>query len=338
MAKPYEDIGKDAVEFITRGFPNSGTFKISTETKTPNGVSLKANATRSFEYSKGAYTEKLASELEPRWEWKELLNLEFSGKLNVAGDFEGGVAASDLGTKGTKLALTGFQSDKDGAALKGQASFKNSQVTAKTGAKFPFKENTHVNCNGEFTFRHDNIHVGTDIRYDHAVNAHAEEGAAKAKDALENRMLLNFKAGYLTDQIQVVVSAEDQINRDKATSAKTPVYHFLNFNVLYALSSAVKAGFGLTLERTQAKGAEIHAGGEYKVDRDTVLKGKFGVVNADKEDDREFRISLAAKQNITERMNVTMGCDVNARAIPTGKGGFPGATKPHSFGFEIKFQ
>jgi len=108
---------------------------------------------------------------------------------------------------------------------------------------------------------------------------------------------------------------------------------------LYTVSNAIKFAFGVSVERHNLKGTEVSAGGEYKVDKDTVVKGKFTVVQAAAPEDREFRLGLAAKQNVTERVNVTVGADVNARALlgAPGKASL-GSTKPHSFGFEVKFQ
>jgi len=236
------------------------------------------------------------------------------------------------------VSFTGFQSDKDGAAVKGSVAYKNSQVSVKAGAKFPFKQNAHVNCNGELTIRHDDIHVGVDVRYDKAVVAAVPEGGEKPKDVPQDRMLPNVKLAYLTEPLQVVASVEDQLNRDKATSAKTPVFHLFNLNFLYTFSSAIKLGFGASVERSNAKGVEIAAGSEYKVDKDTVLKGKFSVVNAPAPEEREFRLGVAMKQNVTERVNVTVGADLNARALLAPGSAAPGTTKPHSFGFEVKFQ
>jgi len=340
MSKAYEDIGKDAVEFITKGFPNGGTFKCAVETKTPNGVSLKANAARSLEHKKGAYTEKLTSEFEPKWEWKEN-NAEFSGKASVAGDFEGGISISDVATAGTKVSVTGYQSDKDGMAVKGQLAFKNNQISAKGGAKFPLKPNSHMNCNGELTFRHDNIYAGADIRYDKAMVAATADTTGEKPKPLADRLLYNVKLGYLTDQLQVVAFVEDQLNKEPG--ATTPIFHTFNMNFLYTLTAAIKLGFGFSVERNNEKPVEISAAGEYKLDRDTSLKGKFSMVAAKNADDKEFRLGLAMKQNVTERVNVTVGADLNTRAIlgqgtPGTAGSAPGSTKPHSFGFEVKFQ
>jgi len=235
-----------------------------------------------------------------------------------------------LGAKGAKVAITGFQSDANGTAVKASGSYKHDQATVKGSVKLPFKDNTHVNWTGEVTVRKDDWHAGTDVRFDQAV-------PGTGSDVPSNRVLLNFKAGYVTPAFQATVFAEDQLNKDKESSAKFPVLHLLNFNFLYSLSDAVKFGFGATVERNNARGVEVSAGGEYKVDKDTSLKGKFTVVQTPKPDDREFRVGLSAKQNLSNNVNVTVGADLNARAI-LGTPGSLGTSKPHSFGFEVKFQ
>jgi len=92
------------------------------------------------------------------------------------------------------------------------------------------------------------------------------------------------------------------------------------------------------VERNNVKGTEGSAAVEYKVDKDTVLKTKVTIVNAPNADDRELRFGVACKQNVSERVNVTVGADINARALlgAPGKSNL-GTTKPHSFGFEVKF-
>jgi len=325
MAKAFEDLGKESIEFITKGYPNNGSFKVSTETKTPNGVALKATAIRSFD-SKG---EKISAEAEPKFEWKKH-DVELSGKLATGGDFEGGLTFNDI-VGGAKVSFTGFQSDTNGNAVKAAASYKHEQVTGKVGVKFPFKDNTYVNWNGEATLHHENVHAGFDIRYDQAVPSSKAEG-----EQPKDRLLYNLKAAHITPEFQALVFAEDQVNKDKVTSAKTPILHLLNFNFLYTVSSLVKFGFGTVVERNNVRGAELNAGGEYKVDKDTVVKGKFSVVQAPKPEDRDFRVAIAAKQNITEHVNVTVGADINVRDLLVAPGGL--GTKPHSFGFDVKFQ
>jgi len=328
MAKAYEDIGKEAIEFITKGFPNSGTFKVSTETKTPNGVSVKSTATRSFDFKeKDVVEEKLSGEIEPKFEWKEH-DLELSGKLATGGDFEGGVTFNNLLVSGGKVSFTGIQSDKDGAAVKANVAYKNPQVSVKAGTKFPFKTATHVNYNGEVTLCHEKFFVGTDVRYDQAVRGEVAEDK-QPKD----RQLYNVRGGYIENDLQFIAALENQLHKDKKT-----VLQLFNLNFLYSISNSLKFGFGFSVERNNVKGTEGSAAVEYKADKDTVFKTKFAIVNAPNADDREFRFGVACKQNVSERVNVTVGADINARALlgAPGKSNL-GTTKPHSFGFEVKF-
>jgi len=331
MAKSYEDIAKESSEFITKGFPNSGVFKLSTESKTPNGVTIKASATRSFDFKdKDVVEEKLSAEIEPKIEFKEE-GIEVNGKLTTGGEFEGGVSFVDIGTHGTKVSFSGIQSDKDGSAVKGSVAYKHPQVTVKVGAKVPLKQNTHVNYNAEATFKHENFHVGADVRFDQAVRGEAVE-----VHQLHDRALYNVRGGYLSDSQHFVLSVENQLHRDKKT-----ILNLFAVNYLYFVSYLVRFGFAASVERNNLRGTEVAVGGEYKVDKDTTLRGKFTVVQAIKEEDREFRVGLAAKQNLSDRVNVTVGADINARALlgaPNHHKLNLGTTKPHSFGFEVKFQ
>jgi len=332
MAKPYEDVGKDPTEFITKGFPNSGIFKIVAETKAPNGVTIKSTGTRSYVYKdKDNIEEKLSAEVEPKF---KVDNLEFSGKLSTSGEFEGGLSIENFASPGVKVSGTAIQSDTDGNSVKGSALYKNEHVHVKGGLKFPFSKNaTHANFTGELSLRRDSLHGGVDIKYDHPFPA------IEGKELNSERRLISFKGGYLSKEQQVVASIESQVNKDKKTVDKAPYLSILNVFYLYSISDILKFGFGASLEKQNLKGTEVHAATEYKVDKDTLVKSKFSFVHSQVPDNREFRISLAAKQNVSEHVNVTVGADINARALigTPGKNTL-GNTKPHSFGFEIKFQ
>jgi len=330
MAKAYEDIGKEANEFITKGYPNSGLFKIAAETKSPNGVTIKSTGSRSFDFSKDSVEEKLSAEVEPKF---KVDNYEFSGKFSTAGEFEGGLTVDNIGQSGVKLSGTGIHSDKDGNSVKGNASFKNDAVALKGGVTLPFsKTATHTKITGELTVRHENLFGGVDVKYDYPLPA--PEGKVQSE-----RRLISVKGGYISEEQQAVASLETQINKDKTTSEKNPYLSILNMFYLYSISDALKFGFGVSVEKQNLKGIEVHAGTDYKIDKSTSVKSKFSFVSASTPDNRDFRIGLAAKQNVSERVNVTVGADINARSLigTPGKSTL-GNTKPHSFGFEIKFQ
>jgi hypothetical protein len=166
MAKTYEDIGKDASEFITKGFPNAGTFKAIAEIKTPNGVTVKSTGTRSFDFKDNTVEEKVSAEVEPKIKCDDV---EVSGKISTAGEYEGGVTYENLFTKGAKASVTAAQSEKDGNSIKGSASFKNDDFSVKAGIKYPFKQPTHANWTGEVTYRHEKMFGGVALAYDQAM-------------------------------------------------------------------------------------------------------------------------------------------------------------------------
>jgi len=332
MAKSYEDIGKEANEFITKGYPNSGTFKIAAETQTPNGVTIKSTGTRGFDFKKDSIEEKLSAEVEPKF---KVDNYEFSGKFSTLGEFEGGLTVDNIANQGVKLEGKGIHSDTDGNSVKGGASFKNDVVALKGGFKLPFsKTATHTNITGELTLRHENLFGGVDVKYDHPLPA--PEGKAQPE-----YRLISLKGGYISKEQQAVASLESQRNKDKSTSDKNPYLSILNMFYMYSISDALKFGFGVSVEKQNLKGIEVHAATDYKIDKSTSVKSKFSFVSssASTPDNRDFRIGLAAKQNVSERVNVTVGADINARSLIGTPGKCTtGTTKPHSFGFEIKFQ
>jgi len=298
-------------------------------------LTVTSTGSRSFETKDGATEEKLSGTVEPKFEWKEQ-NTEFTGKLSTLGEFEAGASIKDLVIKGSKLSFTGLQSDKDGAALKGSVAFKNDFISTKAGVKYPFKVKTHVNWNGEVVFRYpENLYWGADLRYDSAVRGPAETAEA---DQPKDQFFWNAKAGVVLESNQFHIGFENLANKDKKTNKANPVLSTFNVGFFQAVNESIKVAFGFSAELKNVKGIEFNAGSEYKVDKDTSLKGKFGFVGAKDAADREFRLGLGVKQTVSEHAVVTVGADVNARSLLGGPNVNLGSTKPHSFGFEVKFQ
>jgi len=335
MAKPYEDIGKDGSELISKGFPNSGNFKLTSETNTPNGVTVTSTASRIFETKDDKREEKISGTVEPKFEWAEH-NAEITSKLSTVGEFELGTSVKDLGTKGTKFGFTGIQSDKDGIALKVNGAFKNDNVSIKAGVKYPFKVKSHVNYNGELTFRYpDYLYWGADVRYNSAIPG---PSTLSVSEQPVDQHFWNAKVGFISEDHQINIALEQSENKDKKTQKANPVLQTLNLGFFQTINESLKLAFGFTAERANVKGIEFATAGEYKVDKSTSLKSKFSVVGAKDEADKEFRLGLAVKQLVAEHATVTVGADINARALLGGPQAEVGSSKPHSFGFEIKFQ
>jgi len=331
MAKTFEDIGKDTADFFSKGFPNSGTFKLSAETKTPNGVTVTSTGTRSFA---AGGEENLVGTVEPKFDWKDQ-GAELTGKLSTLGEFEAGVSFKDVFVKGSKLAITGIQSDKDGTSLKPSIAFKNDLFSAKAGFKYPFKLKTHINWNGEVVFRYpDHLFWGVDLRHDTAVRGTVDTPEA---DQPTDQFFWNAKAGISLDTHHIHVGFENVANKDKKTNKANPSLHNLNVGFFQTVSESIKVAWAFSAEVKNVKGIEFNAGGEYKVDKDTLLKSKFSFAGAKDPVDREFRFGLGVKQTVSEHTTVTVGADVNARSLLGGPNINLGSTKPHSFGFEVKF-
>jgi len=183
---------------------------------------------------------------------------------------------------------------------------------------------------GEATYCHENLHAGVQVLYDRAI--------VKSEKGQPDKLLYNLKGGYIAKDQQLAASVEQEPNKDNKSSVNIPVLNIFSLQYLYTLTDTLKFGFGASVEKHSARGPEIHTATEYKVDKDTVIKSKFSFVNSSVADDRDFRVAVGLKQNVTERVNVTVGADLNARAIlGTGKSTL-GTTKPHSFGFDVKFQ
>jgi len=330
MSKPYEDIGKEGSDFLFKGFPNSGFFKITAETKTPNGLTVTSTGSRSLEIKDGTTEEKLSGSVEPKFELKSH-NIELTGKLSTLGEFEGGFSVKDLVTKGTKFSLTALHSDKDGAAVKSSVAFKNDLVSTKAGVKYPFKSKTYVNWNGEVVFRYPEfLFWGVDIRFDSAVRGTSDTHESEQP---KNQIFWNARTGYVSDKNHVTVGFENVANKDKKTSKHNPALSTVSVNLFRVVNESFKIAFGVNHEIKQVKGTEINVGGEYKLDKHTSLKGKLAIVEAKDSGDREVRLGLAAKQSLTENSVVTLGADINTRALWPQQ---VGSTKPTSLGFEIK--
>jgi len=179
------------------------------------------------------------------------------------------------------------------------------------------------------------LYSGLQVSYDKAI----VPKDVPENDAPKDKLLYNLKGGYLADDQQLIVSVENQLNKDKNTVATAPILNIFSLNYLYTISNALKFGFGASVEKQNVKGPELHTSTEYKVDKDTFVKTKVSLINSAVADDRDFRVAIGVKQNVTERVNVTVGADINARAVLATPGKSTlGTTKPHSFGFEVKFQ
>jgi len=136
MSKHFTDIGKDSKDLLTQDFPADGALKVVTQSKIPNGLTLKATLNRHFKKEKSGPKELISAVIEPKFEWKAQ-NVEFTGKLATTNDFNVGFSVKDLACRDSKIEVTSSQSDKDGNIAQIIGSYKVEHVATKIGVAYP---------------------------------------------------------------------------------------------------------------------------------------------------------------------------------------------------------
>jgi len=293
-----------------------------------------STGSRSFEIKDGASEEKLSGTVEPKFDWKAH-NTELTGKLSTLGEFEGGFSIKDLATKGTKFGVNFLRSDKDGNALKSSIAWKNDLVSVKAGVKYPFKTKTYINWNGEAVVRYpESLYWGVDLRFDSAIRE--PDLNTPESEQPKNQLFWNAKGSYVSGNNQVTLGFENVANKDKKTNKANPSLSSVTIGFYRVINDSFKLALGVNHEVKQLKGTEVTLGGEYKLDKDSLLKSKIGFVDAKDNADREIRLGLGLKQNLSENCTATLGADVNVRAVFARPDTKLGSTKPTPCGIEIK--
>jgi hypothetical protein len=306
MAKHIEDIGKDAKDLLTESYPIDGTLKITAQTKS-GGFTPKMTLTRStVKREKGPARESVTAGFEPKYEIKQH-KLEFSGKLTSANDLSVGTSVRDVIGQGSKLEVNLTRTDKDGFNGVPSASYKSEAVALKGKLTYPLTPNKPIKLNSEMVLHHSAsnsaLGIGVDITLEEAAHIHP----------------------------QVVL----------AHSTKDSQYHGLVRYDLY--SSSLCWGFSFWQKLSDTCNWAIHifseensakttftTGSEYKLDDNTLVKGKSKVIKSDRLD---YRASLSLKQKLSPAVLAIFSADLNPRSFLGSSEG-----DPHSFGLEIKFQ
>jgi len=306
MATFFDDLGKPADDLLQKGFPAEGSFKISTELKTDNGVSLTATGKRFF---KGT-DEFVEALFEPKFTWAAQ-NVEFTGKFSTGSDYETGVSVKDLAGKGSKLSLTGTQNPR-GWALKPGAEFKNENVATKLQVTVPDDRvakpvNAEVSAVASYE---KSYNVGGKVNY--------ATGYTKGSTAVEPAIGWGARAAYIQPLWQAVFGYSQAAGSNVIGGS----YH-------QRVSDATTFGSTFWVDQLAPNPApSASAAAEYRYAADTTLKSRFLVTPA-----KDFRVALALQQNWTSASTVTIGADLNALTLMgTNKGA------AHSFGIEIKLK
>jgi len=301
----YDDLGKSADDLINKGFPAEGSFKVSTETKTSNGVSLTTTGRRFFKNG----NENVEALFEPKFNWAEQ-NVEVTSKLSTSSEYEAGVSLKDLGAKGSKLSLTANQG-KTGVSAKPAVEFKNENVAVKTSVAVPDDfGGKPIAVEASAVAAYENVHLGS------KVNVNTAHTQGDKETALS--FFWNLKAGFIQPLWQAV-SWFNNANKSNVVGA----------SYYQEVTPAVKLGTTFSVDRlANNPSPSANVVGEYKYAVDTVLKSRLGVNPS-----KDLRVGLALQQNWTTSSTVTIAADLNAlQLLGTNKG------DAHSFGVEIRLK
>jgi len=305
MAKFFEDIGQDSNDLLNKGFPNAGTARVITETKTGNGVSLTATGRR-FVKDKATAVD-LA--LEPKFDWSAR-GVEFSGTFNTSAEYSGSVTGKDLFAKGTKFVANIAQGPK-GLTTKETVSFKNDNAATKASSVYTVNGDKPLVLEGSAVGAYEKrFFGGVNLNYTLALG---DKAAA---------LLWGVKAGIDQDGVQGHLFAN---TTDKNL--------FVGAGWIQKISNALRIAANLTADAKQVAGPAATLGSEYKFDDLTTLKSKVLIQShTDGSKPVESRLGLGLKQSFNANVSATLGADVNVRQVLGTNAG-----ADHSFGLDLKF-
>jgi len=298
-----EDIGKDARDLLSQDFPSEGVVKFTTQTKTIEGFTLKSTLNRAVKKDKSIVREVVGAAFEPKLDINS--NLEVSGKITSNREVTGTIAARDILGAGTKLEVSVLASG-DSIAASPTLTYKNHNVAVKSKITYPIAgKSSDVKLTADVGFYTSDFHGGI--------------GASVVTDPTNTLILLDGVASYTVKKSQFLARAVHGVGTDRVSLGLSVLHHYDLFTKI-----AGDVQTDTTLERIN-----VSAGGEYRVDRSTTLKGK--VVYKQNKKDTDLRTALALKQQISPSLLATVGTDLNTRAFFGNETG-----EPHSFGVEFK--
>jgi len=305
MAKPLEDIGKDAKDLLTEGFPIDGTVKVAVQTRAL-GFIPKVTLIRQLKREKSATREVVSAVFEPKYEWKEQ-NLEFTSKFSTTSELSAGVSAKDILTKGTKIEISANRNERDGLSGVFGGAYRNDSFSFKGKLAYPFAPKKPIKANVEGVFQvvsNTNVGFGVDVTLEGEV-ARIKTDAVVAYTTKENQ----FKGLFRYDVYESTV--------------------LWGLSYFQKISERTSWALDITTDGNPAK-STFSVGTEHKVDDFTTLKGKWILKQTDKTD---YRFGVALRQKITPFVTATFGADLNPRNFLGSNEG-----DAHSFGLEIKLQ
>jgi len=304
MAKHLEDIGKDAKDLLTQDFPNEGSVKFTTQSRTSENVTVKSSFSRVVKRDK-VVREIVGAAFEDKWELPAH-NLEFNAKISSNRDLSGSVAVKDWVGLGSKIELNVAQ-NPDGVSATPQLIFKNNNVALKGKVIYPISgKSTHIKLFAEAGFVASNIYAGL--------------GTAVTLENSGAAVLLEGVGSYYYKNHQITARVNHALHGALVGLGIT-YYQTCSSICKFAIDTAADTSFDKF---------GVVAGGEYKVDKFTTVKGKVGYKQYKNIPD--VRVSLALKQQISPSITAIFGSDLNGFSFAGVEGG-----EPHTFGLELKY-
>jgi hypothetical protein len=283
MADFFEDVGKSADDMFAKGFPSGGLFKVSSETKTSNGVTFTSSASRSVK--KGA--EVVEAIIEPKFNVNQY-DTELTGKFSTLSNYELGVGKKNIGLDGSKLSLTATQA---AATTRVKLGFdvKQEQFAIKSSFDYPLDESASnpAKASASAIVRYGDFAIGDQIGY------------KLGGDSVD----WSIKVGYFQPSYQVVGNYNHTDNRDCGVSFYQKVTNALRF----------AAAFKIDRNKKNPPAAQIAADYQYT---DVIgLKSKLAISG------NAFRLGAALSQKWNSNATITLGADLNALELLGSAGG-----------------
>lgn len=302
----FDKLGRPAEELLGKDFPSDGTVRVVAETKTSNGINIKATANRTQKDG----DEKVGVVFEPKYTWASR-NIELTGKLTTDNEYEAGVSVIDLAGSGSKFGVFGIQ-NKKGWSLRPAVEFQNETVAVKASVVYPDDPKSKaIVTEASAVVSHDkNLYLGAHASYNLAHSQNEKDVGAIFSWAL--------RAGYIQSSWQAI-----------GWFKRTPTSNNIGTSYHQALLGAI-VGMSFNYDRLAANASPAAAiGCEFKHGLNTNVKTKLTVTPS-----KDLRLGLAIQQSAwSPSTTITFGADLNAlQLLGSNKG------DAHTFGIDINLK
>jgi hypothetical protein len=315
----FDDLGKDAKDLATRGFPAPGSLKVNHETKTPFGFVLKSNGLH--DKKKGF---SVGMENEYKWSIGDNAAI-YKSKWDNTHVGEGSLAVSDLLSKGTEVRpwwkreidASTKQHSLTGGVLVGFAN-ESANVQLKTNSVSDFSK--HVGDVNVVVQAPKNVFWGVNVRATHVPSKKEEAPKVAAKDDTQEvekskntTYDYNLKFHYVQEGSAITIAYETDPKLKQKTAGVT---------FFQTPSSDLK----VATEFKVLPAPVVNLTTDHKWDATTSVKTKLSV-------GENSRLGVAYSQKVSPFATAAFGADLNVTKLLGGSAG-----DDHGFGFELSLK